>query len=143
MAYRRKLRQMLWICADVLWICFIFGRSLKTADLSDRESAWFLLVFQRLLPWVTIHMVRKLAHFGEYFLLGTLLYFTVRSFKGPMPLPPALAGLLVAACDEAIQLGVPGRSGQITDVLLDECGVLCACVLLWLLHRASEKKKQT
>lgn len=47
-------------------------------------------------------------------------------------LQPGLTGALYAASDEFHQLFVPGRSGQISDVLLDSAGV-CFGVLLGML----------
>ena len=38
-------------------------------------------------------------------------------------------GLSCAFCDETIQLFVDGRSGQVDDVWLDLCGVVCGLVL--------------
>ncbi len=43
-----------------------------------------------------------------------------------------LAGLGVAIVDECIQLGVPGRSGQVSDVVIDFCGVVAGCALALL-----------
>ena len=37
---------------------------------------------------------------------------------------PVLGGLLTALTDETIQLFVPGRSGQVTDIWIDFFGVM-------------------
>ena len=37
-----------------------------------------------------------------------------------------LGGLLTALTDETIQLFVPGRSGQVTDIWIDFSGVMTA-----------------
>ena len=37
---------------------------------------------------------------------------------------PMLGGLLTALTDETIQLFVPGRSGQVTDIWIDFSGVM-------------------
>ena len=69
-----------------------------------------------------MHLVRKLAHFTEFAVLGLLagMLFGGRCRH-------LLAGLLFSAitalCDETIQLFAAGRSGRIQDVRLDIAGV--------------------
>ncbi len=84
--------------------------------------------------WEQMHfLLRKCAHFSEYFILGILMRLTVlqtgitHKFKMGM-----LACILVAVTDETIQRFVSGRSGQLSDVLLDCVGALCGigCVML-------------
>ena len=52
----------------------------------------------------------------------------------------------IPLCDESIQLLVPGRSGQISDVWLDFAGALtglaAAALLLWLGRRHRAKSRQ-
>lgn len=82
--------------------------------------------------------VRKLAHFGEYCLLGfgytlCLRVYTrhyIRHISWPL-----LLGLLVANANETLQwLLASGRDGNLKDVWIDfmgcSCGVLCAICLL-------------
>ena len=79
------------------------------------------------------HAVRKTAHFAEYAILGFLLTGAASLGNGWKSfLQPGLTGALYAASDEFHQLFVPGRSGQISDVLLDSAGV-CFGVLLGML----------
>ena len=51
-----------------------------------------------------------------------------------------LPGTLAALCDETIQLFVPGRSGQITDVWLDTAGYLTGALLTLLIFRLCRKR---
>lgn len=79
------------------------------------------------------HPVRKTAHAMEYAVLGLL---TAGAFIGSRT--SILAGILIpwciasayAATDEIHQLFVPGRSGQVSDVLLDSAGVLAGLLVL-------------
>ena len=52
---------------------------------------------------------------------------------------PWLIAALYAASDEIHQLFVPGRSGQLSDVILDSAGALAGVaaftVLCWLINR--------
>lgn len=87
--------------------------------------------------------VRKLAHFTEYAVLGTLMTVTVYLYvrKCRRMLFIALpAGALVAVCDELIQLYSAGRSCEVRDILIDFCGVLCAALLITLFISYKEKR---
>ncbi len=73
------------------------------------------------------HIVRKTAHFIEYAFLAAawVLHFMVRG-KG-FRIGAGLSIFITsayAATDEFHQTFVAGRSGQISDVLLDSCGAV-------------------
>lgn len=89
--------------------------------------------------------VRKTAHAGEYAVLGVWMYGTVNSFSGRKRVCRGVtawaAASVYAATDEFHQLFVPGRSGQISDVLLDSTGV--AAGILLCMVAASLIKRQT
>lgn len=117
----------------MLWVAFIFSRSMQNGAQSTNESDFFLFRLIAILPWITERFVRKSAHFMEYFALGMLLYWTARMWKfrfSPPALSAALAGLMVALADETIQLYVPGRSGSPLDVWLDFAGVITGIVVV-------------
>ena len=130
------------LTATVLWLWFIYSRSLQDAEASDAESGAVLGLLERFLPFLDMYLVRKLAHFTEYFILGSLLYLDWRLLaKGSLWLPRA-ASLLFAASDELLQTRVPGRSGQLSDVLLDFCGIALAVCVLYLFNRISKNHKK-
>ena len=130
----------------VLWtILFIFRNSLESGVLSSaRSQAVTAAVNQHLgrvgLSPLSNALVRKLAHFGEYLLLGfgytlCLRVYTRRYIRHISW--PLLLGLLVANVDETLQCYVAGRSSSLRDVWIDfagcGCGVaaaLCALVLI-------------
>ena len=129
-------------------IAFIFSNSMKIAAASSLSSGRVLRWMQALLhrlgqpelaKRLTMHFVRKLAHFCEYTLEGFLLMLCMRVYSRH-PLRhisvPLLGGVLTALADETIQIYSPGRSSQVTDVWLDLLGVLAgiltALVLLAL-----------
>ena len=117
-------------------IVFIFSNSLQIADVSEGASGRVLGILQGILRHLglpgaadrlTMHIVRKLAHFCEYMLEGFLLTLCLRVYTRRFVRHiswPILGGLLTALTDETIQLFSDGRSGQITDVWLDFSGVL-------------------
>lgn len=119
--------------AVLLWIIFIFCRSLQPADAATLESKWVLALLQRFVPFtLTQHFVRKLAHFTEFAVLGMLAGILFggrcRSLWSGL-LFAVMTGIVTALCDETIQLFVAGRSGQITDVWLDVSGAFTGTVL--------------
>ncbi len=79
----------------------------------------------QLLHLVISTIIRKLAHFAEYALLGLLLRLLCLQYDRGQIWLPVLVGVLWAASDEFHQTFVPGRTGMVTDVLLDGAGVCC------------------
>ena len=73
--------------------------------------------------WDTV--LRKIAHVGEYAVLGALLYRAVR--REPAAI---LLGSLYAITDEVHQSFVTGRHGSPVDWLIDTAGVVLGVVLL-------------
>jgi VanZ family protein len=77
-------------------------------------------------PDLMHYLVRKLAHFSEYLVLGILTFQALRlTFSHPVIFAGAL-GLLwagVPSMDEmVIQRLVPQRSGELRDMLIDMAG---------------------
>ena len=129
--------------AGCIW--FIFSNSMAVADVSSVSSGRVLQLLQAVLrrlgmpglaQRLTMHLVRKLAHFCEYLLEGFLLMLCMRVYSR-RPLRhitvPMLAGVLTALTDETIQLFSEGRSSQVTDVWLDSAGVLAGILAAQLL----------
>ena len=117
-------------------IVFIFSNSLQIADVSEGASGRVLGILQGILRHLglpgaadrlTMHIVRKMAHFCEYTLEGFLLMLCMRVYTRQYIWHisvPMLGGVLTALTDETIQIFSPGRSSQVTDVWLDSAGVL-------------------
>ncbi len=85
-------------------------------------------------------IIRKLAHFCIYLLLGFLFtnaYFVSGIKRLSKTVPCALvSSAIYAATDEFHQLFVKGRSGEIRDILIDSSGALTGCVLFTFLFFA-------
>ena len=123
-------------------IAFAFIHSAMPASESSKESNSVLAFLSALLSGLGIHreltglFVRKLAHFSEYTVIGTLLVSCAYSFDRARPYRYLAAvlftGLASALTDETIQQFSEGRAGQITDVWLDFSGVLTGTALMLL-----------
>jgi len=71
--------------------------------------------------------VRKSAHFASYGVLAILLILPIRTYNIRdihSFIISLLCSALYATSDEIHQLFVPGRSGEVLDVLIDTCGAL-------------------
>ena len=71
-------------------------------------------------------IIRKLAHFSIYALLGFLIMGLASTYQGTFYqkiLCSVLLACIYAISDEVHQLFISGRSGQITDVLIDTAGI--------------------
>ena len=87
--------------------------------------------------------VRKCAHFFIYFVLGLSMISFLREFSIPvlkLLLLSIFLTFLYACSDEVHQLFVPGRSGQVSDVLLDTIGASVGVGLYYLLFRKKLKE---
>lgn len=117
-------------------ICsFIFSQSLLTgtqsSGFSSRITEWFVPIFF-FVEKETLHFfVRKAAHFSEYFALGCAIVYGMNHKKQPVVF--FLLAIMIPLCDEGIQSFTAGRSAQLTDCLIDACGMSAAWILtLWI-----------
>jgi VanZ family protein len=123
-----------WI-AVLAWMGFIFSLSSQAAEESGKLSAGITEAVIRVIKMVAPHadldidvfnhIVRKCAHFVSYLVLGLLAMNALRrsGITGRRRIAVSLLiCILYAASDEVHQLFVPGRAGQVKDVLIDSAG---------------------
>ena len=134
-------------------IIFIFHNSLQPGVVSEvrsEETTGFLrkilgVLLSRFLE--DDHYVRKLAHVFEFAMLGIITMINIRVYNVVIKIRYFLGlilGLLVATIDETIQLFVPGRSGMVTDVVIDFSGFILGfflCLMLLLCYNKSQCAK--
>lgn len=128
-----------WFVAMVLMMLFIWGNSLVPGSESGSLSLSVVQAVRHALEmlgmpnaWVTNFLVRKAAHFTEYAVLGVLAtnaFGLCRRVQPWQVLAVCLVLVLTPSIDETIQLFVSGRSGQLSDVLLDCCGGVTGALL--------------
>lgn len=83
----------------------------------------------------TEKVIRKIAHFSIYTLVGLLLMGLMCTFnmKQVNKLSISLIiGVIYAITDEIHQAFIPGRGPHITDVILDTMGVLTGIIIVML-----------
>ncbi len=158
----------MWFTRVALWslvalcMAFIFFMSAKPAQQSSQVSGQFIRSVAAIVTpdfsalsedeQDTVvesfqHVVRKGAHFSIYLLLGVLCLLAMQTHqvKTGVKIGVSLGiCLLYAASDELHQLFIDGRSGQVSDVLLDFCGstvgVLLTAGLVILIRRHLRKR---
>jgi VanZ family protein len=111
----------------VVWMIVIFLLSNEVAQTSSgRSSAIVDILTQSLhlsLPeGILTFLTRKSAHIIGYFVLGMLLFNVVKEYTAATKriiILSILFAFVYSISDEIHQLFVPGRSGEIRDVLID------------------------
>jgi VanZ family protein len=144
MSRKRKIYTIL----AVLALLFIWGNSLLPANASGAESGWVEHMLAPMLAGLSklgvkiapSMLVRKAAHFIEYFVFGYLVYHCPPE-DGKRFLSAEAACLGAASVDECIQLLSPGRGPAVRDVLLDFTGGTCGVLLALLILRAIRKNR--
>ena len=76
-----------------------------------------------------------MAHLTEFTILGGVLYTILRRYITYGTVIKTIGlGMLIASLDEFIQLFSPGRSSQISDVLIDTVGIIIGILLVKLAY---------
>lgn len=148
----KKYLKIIYFAVLLLWLAFIFSNSATNAVESTEQSDGLIAALTRLLSKAGIaidfnsHLIRKLAHFAEFCILGLLAGVFSPLFEKDTKaffVPTLFFGMTVCLCDETIQLFHAGRSGQISDVWLDFSAFLAGTLLIVLGHlifkRANKK----
>lgn len=86
------------------------------------------------ITYIATFIVRKTAHFSEYFVLGILGFLvanTYQKYKFSVRILSAIVFcVLYAVSDEVHQFFVPGRACRFFDVCIDAAGSVAAIALL-------------
>lgn len=139
---------------------FIIVNSCLPAGPSTQESNWVVEPAKNVINTIkanTInetnynsfaHVIRKLVgHFSLFLLSGILttlsikiIYYNAKQYFLVFIIFSCISGLFLAILTEFIQLLVPGRSGEILDVLIDFGGYLLATLIIGLIIYLKRKK---
>ncbi len=115
----------------------IFGNIIEKQDMSQYEKIEIMNNIES--------VVRKLAHFGIYAIIGMILigiHLTYGIKDKRKIIQTLIIGFVYATTDEIHQLFVPGRSGQISDIFLDFTGVLFGTYVIYILTKVLYRKKK-
>lgn len=140
---RNKRLVIGWI-ALLFWVGLIFYMSNQPGDVSSKQSGLVLKLFQVLgidlnkeLGELATFIVRKTAHFTEYFILYLLTinvmqyYFNIKNAI----LYSLIFSILYACTDEIHQYFIPGRAMAFKDILIDSSGALTAMIITKIISK--------
>lgn len=144
------VKKMVKGCIVILCMTIIFSFSMDNSKESTRKSEGVIVGVSSILGFdltdkqqenliqVLFVPIRKAAHFLIYFVLGITIISFFREFLisiRKLILLSIFLAFLYACSDEIHQLFVSGRSGQISDVLLDTIGASIGIIFYYLLFR--------
>lgn len=92
----------------------------------------------------SIYPVRKAAHAFEYFVLFVLVFLFINCYEIDIKkklIYSIIVCVLYAISDEVHQLFVPGRDGNVMDVVVDSLGSLVGLLTCYLIKNKSIKCK--
>lgn len=134
------MKHKIFIVFGIFIHILILTQSLLPASLSSDQSGVIVDILHPFVLNLGISIdvqtfsliVRKTAHFTEFFLLGVFWYIIyAKYFKSVKLIGVVLIhGFFTAVLDETVQLFVDGRSGEVLDVFIDFFGVLFACFIV-------------
>lgn len=122
-----------------IWMFLIFLMSSFDATESTNQSNFIVNIITNIFKIENIELlsfiIRKLAHFTEYLILGLLVanMFTKNNINN-LYLISIILCIIYATSDEIHQLFVPGRACQLRDVLIDSIGSITGVYLYKLIN---------
>ena len=144
---KKIIKTILWFAWLVLIFCLSNENGMQSSSLSNglllhianffkvSDIDWFVDTFGLI--------IRKGAHFSEYFILYILTIECFREYKvNHLVLISFLFCVIYASFDEFHQLFIDGRCGQFKDVLIDSIGSFCS-LLIWHLIKKDGRKSFT
>ncbi len=162
---KKKRLRLLYFIPVILWMAVIFWFSSNNGDISSMQSGKVSYMMASAVDKAfrldmseaervgfsegISYLVRKLAHFTEYLVLGVLLYVAIaNNFGTPLDsldrdlrigkivklryFLPAVIVFGYAGTDELHQYFVPDRCCSFKDVLIDTAGGLTGIVIIIL-----------
>lgn len=141
----RKICCSVFLALTAVWLAFICWNSLQNGEASDKQSRqvteWINAVLRAVgfSDEISGGLVRRLGHFGEFFVLAVLyildlIGFGVIRFDRSVRRIVGFACTAVPVCfavgtaDEQIQRLSDGRACEFSDVLTDTAGGATAAV---------------
>lgn len=141
---KQKTTAIIFGVIAVLITIFIFYNSAKTATESSELSGGIVDVIVDTAkdagiefdPDTVSFIIRKLAHFAEYFLLGFCAAKATSYFGGKKVFFAIIFCLAISVCDEfVVQNLSEGRSPEIRDCIIDLCGASLASATVYFIKK--------
>lgn len=130
-----KIKKIIKIIILILWMLVIFLLSNQTGSESTGLSDKLICsMMSNCNPDIYSFIVRKIAHFMIYFILGI---FTIMNFKLSKEniINTLLICVIYAFSDEIHQMFINNRSGELRDIIIDSIGSLSSILLFYKLKK--------
>ncbi len=147
----------------IIWMGVIFYMSSDNGDESGEESSrvvsFIVSTYDKVVgsseETINYHksdefmgqatfIFRKICHFSEYLILSIISFAFIESLNKLKLLLCLLYSfifsVIYAITDEIHQTFVDGRSGQVTDVLIDTSGVIVGCLIIYFIYKKIQVK---
>lgn len=151
-----NLKKIMAIILVIIWMITVFGFS---NDKGEKSSSKSRKVATQIVQIIDIKdnlqdedkktlvqkiepIIRKLAHYSIYTLGGFLIINCIYIFidiEKRAIVCSLILGIIYASTDEIHQLFTAGRSGKITDVIIDSLGILTGIAIYLLVRKIIEK----
>lgn len=147
-----KFKKTIYTTLLIFWMIIIFLFSnqdaAKSESTSDKVTLGIINITEAItnqkiqeekrndLIEETRFLIRKLAHFTLYFILGIFVYLTLHSYSIERILLISIFFCFLYACsDEIHQMFSDGRAAQLLDVLIDTLGASIGILLIFMLNK--------
>src|SRR5699024_4047535 len=144
MLFIKRNKIFAWIPA-LGWMILIFYLSHQPAtsssELSAGITAFIINMIEKMIPFIEVEIssfhtfIRKCAHFLAYLILGILVAYAIHVKRFYRFVFALIICVLYAISDEVHQLFIPGRSGEVGDVLIDSVGSFSGIVIFVLFDK--------
>lgn len=134
----RKIVAVILLAAIVATLYFIWSNSMESVQESNQTSQGVYEVVEPIIEStvgtdvVTPHVFRKMAHVGEFFMLGAevvTLFFVLVGFNFRITPFSLIIGFVIGGIDEILQI-FSSRGPAFTDVLIDFFGFAVAWAIV-------------
>lgn len=147
--YKRRIKYLLVLA----WCVVIFLFSQQNGQESSNSSGIIAMILSKtgidlssIFGIDTSFLIRKTAHFTEYFILAVLVYNAIKDdFRyGYSHIVSVVFTSIYAMSDELHQMFVPGRGPAVRDVIIDSCGGLTAIIIIFIvgIYKGKLKKRK-
>ncbi|MDP3442243.1 MAG: VanZ family protein [Ignavibacteria bacterium] len=139
MVQSQNQHKLIFPILTIVWILIIFSFSIQSGSISSLQSGFITSQISRFLltlnivvePKTLSFLIRKLAHFTEFFILGSL----VRKSSFELNRKDILYFIfIIPVIDEFIQYFVPERAMTLMDMGIDSIGILFGIGFITFVH---------
>lgn len=127
-----KIKKIISILSVVLWMTLIYIMSSYNGNDSSNQSGFIVNFIANIFNINDLNslsfIIRKLAHFSEYLILGLLINNLFKNNNISIFIPISIC-ILYSFSDEIHQIFVSGREFKLLDICIDSFGSIAGIIL--------------